>query len=96
MTTSTAEQAQVPSNPKETSASKAFTQLPPDIARAVAEYKKAQGESWNPDYTPGGADAKIRDLFAAYYIDDSPEEIPKDAPWKFEVFRNRVFVETVC
>lgn len=85
MTISNATLAQEPSKPDETSASKAFTQLPPDIAAAVAEYK-ARGKGWTPDYKPGGADEKIRAVFAAYATNDDPDDRDESQdPWKFEV-----------
>lgn len=77
--------AQVPSKPDETSASKAFTQLPPNIAAAVAAYK-AKGKGWTPDYKPGSEDEKIRAVFAAYATNDVPDDRDESQdPWKFEV-----------
>lgn len=75
----------MPSKPDETSASKAFTQLPPDIAAAVAAYK-AKGKGWTPDYKHGGTDEKIREVFAAYATNDVPDDRDESQdPWKFEV-----------
>ncbi|KAJ9128176.1 hypothetical protein QFC24_000468 [Naganishia onofrii] len=77
--------AQKPSQPDETSASKAFTQLPPDIAKAVAAFK-SKGHKWTPDYKPGSEDEKIRAVFAAYATNDEPDNRDESQdPWKFEV-----------
>ncbi|GHJ85537.1 hypothetical protein NliqN6_1939 [Naganishia liquefaciens] len=79
------EAAQVPSNPNETSASKAFTQLPPHIQAAIAEYK-ATSKGWTPDYKPGGADEKIRAAFAAYATHDEPDDYDESkGTWRFEI-----------
>lgn len=76
---------QEPSRPDETSASKAFTQLPPNIAKAVAEFK-SKGHKWTPDYKPGSEDEKIRAVFAAYATNDEPDNRDESQdPWKFEV-----------
>ena len=85
MTISNDNLAQVPSKPDETSASKAFTQLPPHVAAAVAAYK-AKGKGWTPDYKHGGNDEKIREVFAAYATNDVPDDRDESQdPWKFEV-----------
>ncbi|KAJ9110182.1 hypothetical protein QFC20_003034 [Naganishia adeliensis] len=85
MTITNGNLAQVPSKPDETSASKAFTQLPPDIAAAVAAYK-AKGKGWTPDYKHGGTDEKIREVFAAYATNDAPDDRDESQdPWKFEL-----------
>lgn len=85
MTIPATEAAQVPSNPNETSASKAFTQLPSHIQAAIAEYK-ATSKGWTPDYKPGGADEKIRAAFAAYATHDEPDDYDhSNGPWRFEI-----------
>ncbi|KAJ9109109.1 hypothetical protein QFC21_000437 [Naganishia friedmannii] len=76
---------QKPSRPDETSASKAFTQLPPHIAEAVAQFK-SKGHKWTPDYKPGSEDEKIRAVFAAYATNDEPDNRDESQdPWEFEI-----------
>ncbi|KAJ9109731.1 hypothetical protein QFC19_001961 [Naganishia cerealis] len=84
MSSGNATLVQEPSRPDETSASKAFTQLPPHIAHAVAEFK-AMGAKWTPDYKPGAEDERIRAVFAAYATNDLPDDRDESQdPWKFE------------
>lgn len=80
------EPAQVPSDPKETSASRAFQQLSKEQQdRIVAEQARQKRANWVPDDL--AEDDTRKDLFAAYNLRNEAEGIRDEAAdqYKFEV-----------